>query len=97
MARQFATTERQRGTMVRLAEDGHRAAAIAQAMGLNADTVMNTVRRVLPNAFRRTKVEFKPANDTVRCRMPFDMSWSTDPRTHHSITLPRLKCLEDAA
>lgn len=82
--------------MVRLAKDGHRAATIGKAMGVNADTVINTVRRVLPNAFRRVKVEFTPANDTVRRRMPFDISWSTDPRTHYDITLPRLRCLEAA-
>lgn len=94
MARQLAATESQAKQMVRLAKDGHRASAIAQAMGFNSDTVMNTVRRVLPNAFRRTKLEFTPAKDTTRRRMPFDMSWSTDPRTHHNISLPRLRCLE---
>ncbi|MGY6251509.1 hypothetical protein ACXIUS_28930 [Bosea thiooxidans] len=84
--------------MLRLTNDGWTAMRIAGITGHDINTVMNTVRRVIPNAFRRgvRRAEFTPANDTVRRRMPFDISWSTDPRTHHDITLPRLRCLERA-
>lgn len=96
MARQFAASPEERAEMVRLAEAGWTAQEIGKHMEFNDDTVMNTVRRVMPAAFRRSSHVPEPVNDndSVTHRvMPHQIGWSTDPTSHHAVSLPRLRCL----
>lgn len=65
-------------------------------MEFNDDTVMNTVRRVLPAAFRRSSHVPEAVNDneSVTHRvMPHQIGWSTDPVQSHVVSLPKLRCL----
>lgn len=99
MARQLAATAFQRDEMVRMADAGASAMRIGRAMGMSAETVMNTVRRIRPAAFyrsSRTLPAMGPAAGVTVRRMPHQISWSTDPVSHHAISLPRLRCLESA-
>jgi hypothetical protein len=70
----------------------------ARKMDRNVDVVARAVRRIIPNAFRRqtSKIDMKPMSGTVHRVMPHQVGWSTDPVSHHAISLPRLKCLEAA-
>lgn len=81
-------------------ESGESASRIADVLGLCPTTVMRAVRRVYPEAFRN-KIEPVAHNDNesgVTHRiMPHQVGWSTDPVSHHAVSLPRLKCLEKAA
>lgn len=97
MARQLAASPCQRDEMVRLAGAGWTAQQIGRRMGFGDDTVMNTVRRIMPAAFRRSSHVPEPVNDnsTLTHRvMPHQIGWSTDPVQSHAVSLPRLKCLE---
>lgn len=97
MARQLAASTCQRDEMVRLAEAGWPAEQIGKRMGFDDQTVRNTVRRILPAAFRRSSHVPEPVNDNVSTThrvMPHQIGWSTDPTSHHAVSLPRLKCLE---
>lgn len=77
-------------------ESGDSASRIADALGLCPTTVMRSVRRVIPEAFR-VKLETAAHNDNdsgVTHRiMPHQIGWSTDPISHHAVSLPRLACL----
>lgn len=79
---------------------GASASKIADALGLCPTTVMRAVRKVTPGAFK-AKLSVKPTNDneaSVTHRiMPHQIGWSTDPISHHAVSLPKLKCLEAAA
>lgn len=99
MARQLAASPSQRDEMVRLADAGWPAEQIGKRMGLDDQTVRNTVRRIMPAAFRRSSHVPEPVNDnedTTHRVMPHQIGWSTDPVSHHAVSLPRLKCLEAA-
>lgn len=99
MARQLAASPQERDEMVRLAGEGWTAQEIGKHMEFNDDTVMNTVRRVLPAAFRRSSHVPEPVNDnadTTHRVMPHQVGWSTDPVSHHAVSLPRLACLSAA-
>lgn len=99
MARQLAAQPHERDEMVRLAEAGWPAEQIGKHMGFDDQTVRNTVRRVAPAAFRRSSHVPAPVNDNgaVTHRvMPHQIGWSTDPTSHHAVSLPRLRCLSAA-
>lgn len=99
MARQFVTTQCQRDEMGRLVEAGWPAEQIGKRMGIDDQTVRNTVRRSMPAAFRRSSHVPAPVNDNdgiTHRVMPHQIGWSTDPVSHHAVSLPRLKCLEAA-
>lgn len=99
MARQLAAQPHERDEMVRLADAGWTAQQIGKRIGFGDDTVMNTVRRVLPAAFRRSSHVPEAVNDneSVTHRvMPHQVGWSTDPVSHHAVSLPRLACLSAA-
>jgi predicted transcriptional regulator len=96
MARQLAASEEQRDEMVMRAIAGMTAQRIGEVMGFDDQTVRNTVRRLVPTAFRRSArkvAAFKPAAGAVSRRMPHQIGWSTDPTSHHVVSLPRLRCL----
>lgn len=78
--------------MARLAADGVAANEIARRVGANSQTVRNTVRKILPNAFRRNPVPM-PAAGAVTRMMPHNPGGSTGLPTHHAVSLPRLSCL----
>lgn len=81
-------------------ESGESASRIADALGLCSTTVMRAVRRIIPEAFR-VKLEPAPHNDNdsgvTHKIMPHQVGWSTDPVSHHAVSLPRLRFLEAAA
>lgn len=78
---------------------GASAFSIADAFGLCATTVMRAVRRVEPDAFRTKRERNQETDNDVGVTnriMPHQVGWSTDPVSHHAVSLPRLKCLEAA-
>ena len=80
-------------------EAGSSASKIADELGLCPTTVMRAVRRVSPEAFR-TRLALSAQNDNKKSVthkiMPHQVGWSTDPVSHHAVSLPRLKCLQSA-
>lgn len=80
-------------------EAGASASRIADDLGLCPTTVMRAVRRFAPEAFR-TKLDAAAQNDNEKGVthkiMPHQVGWSTDPVSHHAVSLPRLKCLQAA-
>lgn len=81
--------------MTRLAADGMAANEIARKLGVNSDTVMRAVRRTIPGAFRRGPAAFVPAEGAVARHMPHNVGYSTGLPTHHAVSLPRLRFLEN--
>lgn len=81
-------------------ESGESASRIADALSLCPTTIMRAVRRVIPEAFR-AKLGATAHNDNdsgvTHKIMPHQVGWSTDPVSHHAVSLPRLKCLERVA
>lgn len=69
----------------------------AAAVGFPVDAVARAVRRNIPNAWRRQTskcVAMENSQNVVRRVVPHQVGWSTDPNSHHHISLPRLRCLE---
>lgn len=81
--------------MTRLAADGMSANEIARKLGVNSDTVMRAVRRTIPGAFRRAPAPFVPSDGAVARSMPHNVGYSTGLPTHHAVSLPRLRFLEN--
>lgn len=81
--------------MTRLASEGMAANEIARKLGANSQTVRNTVRRTIPGAFRRAPAPFVPSDGAVSRSMPHNVGYSTGLPTHHAVSLPRLRFLEN--
>lgn len=82
--------------MLGLTKAGIASNEIARRLGVNAGTVRKTVRKLLPNAFRLMP-EIAATKDTAVRTMPHNSGYSTGLPSAHSISLPRLQCLEAAA
>lgn len=81
--------------MTRLAADGMTAKEISRRYAIHSNTVMNVVRRTMPGAFRRAPAPFTPSAGAVTRSMPHNVGYSTGLPTHHAVSLPRLRFLEN--
>lgn len=81
--------------LVKMALAGASSREIARRVGLTPLTIRRRVRKSMPHAFS-SRAPFTPAEDAVARVMPHQIGWSTDPVSHHAVSLPRLACLESA-
>jgi predicted transcriptional regulator len=83
--------------LVEMAISGASSREIARLTGLTPRTVRRRVRKLMPHAFSG-RAPFMPAAGAVARLMPHQVGWSTDPVSHHAVSLPKLRCLApDAA
>ncbi len=76
--------------LVEMARAGASSREIARQTGLTPLTVRRRVRKLMPHAFMG-RAPFAPAEDAVARVMPHQIGWSTDPVSHHAVSLPRLR------
>jgi hypothetical protein len=78
--------------MAAMARDGASSHGIGRKFGISGAAVRTAVRKTIPNAFLQVAAHVPPANAVARA-MPHNVGYSTGLPSHHSISLPRLRCL----
>lgn len=79
-------------TLVEMTKSGLSSREISRRTGLAPLTVRRRVRKEMEYAFNG-RAQFVPAVGAVARTMPHQVGWSTDPISHHAVSLPRLQCL----